>query len=137
MLVSDLLVFFPSIACLWYGLRLCSANSVYSTKSRGGSAAFDILVLLCLHPVLLIVDHGHFQYNGWCGMCVTRLHVCEYSLHYVFVNHVLLLILHALCMILWALVGSGMQTSMVIFHWITLCKGAYQAMYPMSRALAL
>lgn len=58
-LIADILTFIP--ACLMYvfwGLRTCIRSSETN--------ASDIFILFCLtcFPSLILIDHGHFQYNG-------------------------------------------------------------------------
>eukprot|EP01061_Rhynchopus_euleeides_P009068 TRINITY_DN18223_c0_g1_i1.p1 TRINITY_DN18223_c0_g1~~TRINITY_DN18223_c0_g1_i1.p1 ORF type:complete len:539 (+),score=208.93 TRINITY_DN18223_c0_g1_i1:47-1618(+) len=58
-LVSDLLLYMPAA---WYAV-----HSVASRGNRFGAAErFDALALLWLHPGLLLIDYGHFQFNGVC-----------------------------------------------------------------------
>lgn len=55
-IVSDLLVFFPAIALLLL--------AVYdSMKKKGYQLESLFFMIICL-PCLLLIDHGHFQYNG-------------------------------------------------------------------------
>ncbi|XP_043237532.1 probable dolichyl pyrophosphate Man9GlcNAc2 alpha-1,3-glucosyltransferase isoform X3 [Amphibalanus amphitrite] len=51
-LVADLLVFLP--AALWFAVALRRSRAVTLT----------VLAVLVLYPGLLLIDHGHFQYNG-------------------------------------------------------------------------
>ncbi|XP_037070503.1 dolichyl pyrophosphate Man9GlcNAc2 alpha-1,3-glucosyltransferase-like [Pollicipes pollicipes] len=51
-LVADLLVFLPAV--LWFALSLCRSRSV----------TLNVLAVFALYPGLMLIDHGHFQYNG-------------------------------------------------------------------------
>ncbi|XP_022657772.1 dolichyl pyrophosphate Man9GlcNAc2 alpha-1,3-glucosyltransferase-like isoform X2 [Varroa destructor] len=52
-LASDFVVFYPSV--LYFG-------SLYNTKSKMATAIWALLI----NPAMILVDHGHFQYNGVC-----------------------------------------------------------------------
>eukprot|EP00949_MAST-11_sp_MAST-11-sp1_P003697 g3697.t1 len=54
--VSDMVVLFP--ACFYLGKELLGA--------RKFALRFEWMVLQLLSPALLLIDHGHFQYNAVC-----------------------------------------------------------------------
>lgn len=61
-ILCDLLIYIPAAA--W---------TAYKMRSR------LVLLLLALHPSLLLIDHGHFQYNGVCiGLSLMAvLSICQ------------------------------------------------------------
>ncbi|OQR70733.1 putative dolichyl pyrophosphate Man9GlcNAc2 alpha-1 [Tropilaelaps mercedesae] len=50
---SDLVTYYPAV--LYFG-------SLYCTKSSRATAIWALLI----NPALILIDHGHFQYNGVC-----------------------------------------------------------------------
>eukprot|EP01064_Diplonema_japonicum_P001445 TRINITY_DN10931_c0_g1_i1.p1 TRINITY_DN10931_c0_g1~~TRINITY_DN10931_c0_g1_i1.p1 ORF type:complete len:513 (+),score=67.75 TRINITY_DN10931_c0_g1_i1:636-2174(+) len=56
-LFSELLIYMPAA---WYAV-----NGVAHVKAPT-TAKIDALALLWLHPCVLLIDHGHFQYNTVC-----------------------------------------------------------------------
>ena len=60
----DLCVFIPA-CCYWFQLLLSKLNKVISNKKI--SSQYDALQLtVLLSPSIILIDHGHFQYNGVC-----------------------------------------------------------------------
>eukprot|EP00668_Euglena_longa_P014795 GGOE01018821.1.p1 GENE.GGOE01018821.1~~GGOE01018821.1.p1 ORF type:complete len:510 (-),score=135.54 GGOE01018821.1:321-1850(-) len=57
-LVADVLVYIPACFLGAHVLLRCRHGGVYSLQEVG------LTLLLSLHPALLLIDHGHFQYNG-------------------------------------------------------------------------
>ena len=54
-LVSDLLVFYPSTIML---------KDLFTPKSAGSTtSSVSTLLLILLNPTIALIDHGHFQYN--------------------------------------------------------------------------
>ncbi|XP_020600071.1 probable dolichyl pyrophosphate Man9GlcNAc2 alpha-1,3-glucosyltransferase isoform X2 [Phalaenopsis equestris] len=56
-LVSDLLVFFPAAVC--FVVVYCRR---FGGNGGEGSSAW-LLAMILLNPCLILIDHGHFQYN--------------------------------------------------------------------------
>ena len=58
-LVADALLLFPAL------LLMCRA--LVAATPRGRTRAFSapsLLLLAVLAPAMILIDHGHFQYNG-------------------------------------------------------------------------
>ncbi|ESO09262.1 hypothetical protein HELRODRAFT_73543 [Helobdella robusta] len=55
-IVPDVLLYMPAV--LFYFLKCCKSTSSYK-KESGMHGAF----LMLLYPGLMLIDHGHFQYN--------------------------------------------------------------------------
>lgn len=60
-ILCDFIVFFPAIS---YCLR--QTNIAQRAKKDGKKTLFMLELLCLLSPALLLIDHGHFQYNGVC-----------------------------------------------------------------------
>ncbi|CAE8646775.1 unnamed protein product, partial [Polarella glacialis] len=61
-LASDLLVYLPGALCAVWG---------FASPKEAASVRLLAVVLLWLLPPLVIIDHGHFQFNGVCfGLCL-------------------------------------------------------------------
>ena len=58
-LVSDIFLYMPAA---WYAVHAVASRG----NPFGAAERFDALALLWLHPGLLLIDYGHFQYNGVC-----------------------------------------------------------------------
>jgi alpha-1,3-glucosyltransferase len=56
-IISDLLILFPAIA--YFAMALLTNN----TKKKSLQFQTLFFIIVCL-PALLLIDHGHFQYNG-------------------------------------------------------------------------
>ena len=54
-LVVDLLILFPAIVLIWH--------QYYQKKQKPKNFVF--LFLMCFYPGLILIDHGHFQYNNF------------------------------------------------------------------------
>ncbi|CAN0926056.1 Probable dolichyl pyrophosphate Man9GlcNAc2 alpha-1,3-glucosyltransferase [Linum grandiflorum] len=55
-LSSDLLIFFPAVLCFLY--------AYYDLKSNGRKVdVAQHIVIILINPCLVLIDHGHFQYN--------------------------------------------------------------------------
>ncbi|CAM9534154.1 unnamed protein product [Ascophyllum nodosum] len=68
-LVLDLGVFFGAAAALAHRLTLWARKSGSPTKAWSATARMYAMVLL--QPCLIMIDHGHFQYNSVClGLAV-------------------------------------------------------------------
>eukprot|EP00761_Pharyngomonas_kirbyi_P002794 gb/GECH01002798.1/.p1 GENE.gb/GECH01002798.1/~~gb/GECH01002798.1/.p1 ORF type:complete len:559 (+),score=72.78 gb/GECH01002798.1/:1-1677(+) len=60
-IIGDALVFIPAALLL--------VRAVYGS-SISGAEALAVASYVLWHPALIIIDHGHFQYNGIClGLC--------------------------------------------------------------------
>merc|ERR1719414_1656048 len=60
--LSDLAVYFPGALCAVWG---------FSSKQETAASRLAAVLSLWLLPPLLLIDHGHFQYNGVCfGLCL-------------------------------------------------------------------
>lgn len=62
-LATDLLIYIPACIALMYVL-----HSLRTSAAKGIATSSPIvsgLALMLLHPGLLIIDHGHFQYNSF------------------------------------------------------------------------
>lgn len=57
-LVSDVLIYFPAV-CLFAFLVTRGSSSAASEE-----LPFILIFLLLCHPALILIDHGHFQYNS-------------------------------------------------------------------------
>lgn len=64
-IISDVLVYLPGSYC---AVRGCGANG----ETAAGRVA--TVLILWLLPSLLLIDHGHFQFNGVCfGLCLAAM----------------------------------------------------------------
>ncbi|CAI5732958.1 unnamed protein product [Peronospora destructor] len=55
-LLCDIVLFMPAIYCV--------ARAIYGRENWNRGTAFFLLILL--QPAVLLIDHGHFQYNNVC-----------------------------------------------------------------------
>ncbi|KAK4049334.1 Glucosyltransferase-like protein [Microbotryomycetes sp. JL221] len=60
--VSDVLVYVTAV--LWYCWRNHRGERHARSKSKRNSHALVAIVTVLLQPALILVDHGHFQYNS-------------------------------------------------------------------------
>eukprot|EP00903_Cladosiphon_okamuranus_P013142 g12256.t1 len=65
-LVLDLAVFFPAASALASRLSRASQARMAEPRERWEAAATRTLALVLLQPSLVLIDHGHFQYNSVC-----------------------------------------------------------------------
>ncbi|RNA16519.1 dolichyl pyrophosphate Man9 c2 alpha-1-3-glucosyltransferase, partial [Brachionus plicatilis] len=71
-IVFDLLIFYPSVVLILNQLifrlfKTTRNNSTTSFKKTSGTEQTDYLfslLLILLNPTLVLIDHGHFQYNS-------------------------------------------------------------------------
>ncbi|OBA26306.1 ALG6, ALG8 glycosyltransferase, partial [Hanseniaspora valbyensis NRRL Y-1626] len=56
--LTDMIVYIPAV--IWFSKKYAKLTNDHSTKSN--TKERNIIILL--QPSLLIIDHGHFQYNG-------------------------------------------------------------------------
>lgn len=70
----DILVYLPSCLLITY----------YPLKSQKLDATFVSFLLIVLSPALLLIDHGHFQYNSVClGLVLLSLFCIERNYDYI------------------------------------------------------
>eukprot|EP00929_Paragymnodinium_shiwhaense_P006883 TRINITY_DN110833_c0_g1_i1.p1 TRINITY_DN110833_c0_g1~~TRINITY_DN110833_c0_g1_i1.p1 ORF type:complete len:534 (+),score=39.52 TRINITY_DN110833_c0_g1_i1:111-1712(+) len=73
-ILSDILVYMPGAWLAVHGLM--KANSCMSKMGIQEAKALEVLATLGLWllPPLVLIDHGHFQYNGVCfGLCLAAV----------------------------------------------------------------
>ena len=61
-LISDLLVFHVGVNLLCLYIFIYSKN--YKNKKPSYTLYYMVLLLTLINPLLIIIDHGHFQYNN-------------------------------------------------------------------------
>ena len=57
-LVIDLLILFPAVLLFWH-------LNFSSNKVQERNKSFVFLLFLLFYPGLILIDHGHFQYNNF------------------------------------------------------------------------
>ena len=64
--ISDIIIFVPAILFLVENLKTSASQRVDNQNLKGRVQRFLVSLFCLLQPGLLIIDHGHFQYNGVC-----------------------------------------------------------------------
>lgn len=85
-LFVDLLIYIPSIFAYYY-----VTQNIYNSKTKKTtntmSTSFAIILAL-LYPGIILIDHGHFQYNcvslGFAIFAITCIHANKYVLSSIF-----------------------------------------------------
>jgi hypothetical protein len=70
-LVSDICVLFPALVLVTHLL----------TKSKSEGSGITVLLAAVLTPALILIDHGHFQYNGIRYYTHTHTHTYTHTSH--------------------------------------------------------